>query len=74
MTGFAARWGMVDPDILRALQRLKALLCSLFVPFPMMSQLDSGESLSVRMGRFGQVAWLSWPIAFGLQGDRSGTK
>jgi hypothetical protein len=42
--------GHENPVLLRAFQRRWALLCSLFVPFPTMSQSGSCESLSGVMG------------------------
>lgn len=66
--------GHVSPVLLRALQRLKALLCSLFVPFPIMSQSDSAMSLSGADGDETEATAQYWPIVVDSQGDRSGTE
>ena len=66
--------GHVSPVLLRALQRLKALLCSLFVPFPIMSQSDSAMSLSGADGDETAATAQYWPIVVDSQGDRSGTE
>jgi hypothetical protein len=42
--------GHENPVLLRAFQRRWALLCSLFVPFPITSQSGSSESLSGMVG------------------------
>ena len=65
--------GHENPVLLRASQRPGALVCSLFVPFPRMSQLDSGKSLSQAGGTVRQATAQHWPIVVDSESDRGGT-
>lgn len=65
--------GHENPVLLRASQRPEALICSFFVPFPRMSQLDSEKSLSQAGGTVLQATARHWPIVVDSESDRGGT-
>src|SRR5690606_5743721 len=65
--------GHENPALLRAYQRLWALIGSLFVLFPIMSQSDSAKSRR-RLRRWNvRATGPCWPIAVNSESDRSET-